>query len=1281
MKEVVYPAGPSSIPNNLTSPSRKYRLHAWLAVLGLLLFLVAYLSLAAWFCVTAYRLLSAAFASGGNIMWGLGTGIPAAILALFMLKALFFVKRSEEENRVEVTEAAEPVLFAFLHRLADDAGAPRPHKVSVTPEVNAAVFYHLTLFNLLFPSKKNLQIGLGLVNVLNLSEFKAVLAHEFGHFAQKSMAVGTWVYIAHQLAVHLIHQRDSMDGFLDGLSRFDLRVAWIGWILKLIIWSIRSLLDTIFLLVLVAERALSREMELQADLVAVSLTGSDALIHALHKLNAADEAWGRSLSFATTEAGEGRGIADLYSVQTRIIEHLGVILDDPEFGQIPPLPEKAREQHRLFNRSMASPPKMWSTHPENSAREENAKRLYIAGTIDDRSAWMIFSDPDKLRSTVSSHIYKKDLEVVPWEQSLEHLDAQFNRAYLFPRFRGAYLGRSVVRHEENPVALCDTATVTGDLAEILRSLYPADLATQLEALRNLKEELATLEGIRDGYLYLNGEVIRHRDRQLDRRDLPAAIEEVRSEIGEIEQKVYKHDKLCRSAHRLAAAKFVGGWEQNLKAQLALLHYADHTEAELGDVHGMLSNVVAVITADGHVSGSELNRLMTAANEAYDVLARVYREAEQVDPGQLTARAMDIEDWKGALGEFELPAPSRENINEWMQVIDSWLASTANSFAGLKMSALEQLLETEGLIAEHYLEGTLPGEAPRPASVPGDYTTRVTGTERKLQTRLDFWDRFQTATGFFPAMLRFGAAASIIGSVIVAGLLAGGASVTIYNGLATPVQVELDGRVTQLGPFASASLHLPQREQVEVKTYDLNGSPIELFNADTSRQFGRYVYNVAGASPLVQWTQVYGIAEDVPPRELGAPRWAPATADVLFEEPPESISVSSGSRGTVRTVLSGLGQENPFQLVDMVDDEQQLENMVSKHVAWDSPDSPNIILWMQLAGQVAENNVTEFIDARLLNYPNDVIALRQRQDLAEGSPEYMQICARHHDLAAANVDDGNLQYLSARCGEDEAENSQRLLDGAQRWPDNPWFNMASGYILAERAQWDEVVEAWEKVLYDGGALQEWISLDLARVLRVEDPTHPELASLTRYSRQLGFLLSLEGEGAPEEFKAYTELAHGNLERAEAESLVNGQNRNRILRLIAASDGADESVKSAVESLSHEQGVDYDTMLLAWAQMVLAGRDPTPLEERIKLEHRKGERALAFLRELHENGNAAAGDHQLVGFGPRERGLVLAAGVVLLGDRAPNEWREEVRALLFALERPYFHTPGTERAPLG
>jgi hypothetical protein len=77
---------------------------------------------------------------------------------------------------IELERPDQPGLFAFLDRVADEAGAPRLHKVFLSNRVNAAVFYDLSLVNLVFPSRKNLETGLGLVNMLNLGEFKAVCA-------------------------------------------------------------------------------------------------------------------------------------------------------------------------------------------------------------------------------------------------------------------------------------------------------------------------------------------------------------------------------------------------------------------------------------------------------------------------------------------------------------------------------------------------------------------------------------------------------------------------------------------------------------------------------------------------------------------------------------------------------------------------------------------------------------------------------------------------------------------------------------------------------------------------------------------------------------------------------------------------------------------------------------------------------------------------------------------------------------------------------------------------
>lgn len=285
--DAIYPPNPSHLPAELSLQSPGVRRQVWLAVAGLLGFVVVYFALSSWFGWAAYQLL---LGEHPKNLLTLIVGVSSGFLAIFMVKALLFVKKGSMGEDYEVTASSEPQLFAFLNRLADETGAPRPHRVFLSPRVNACVFYDLSLLNFIFPSRKNLEIGLALVNVLTISELKAVLAHEFGHFAQRSMALGNWVYIAQQIAAHIIAKRDALDKFLRMLSNFDLRVAWIGWVLRLIVWSLRATMESIFNLVLLAQRALSREMEFQADLIAVSVTGSDALIHALSKLQAGDQA-------------------------------------------------------------------------------------------------------------------------------------------------------------------------------------------------------------------------------------------------------------------------------------------------------------------------------------------------------------------------------------------------------------------------------------------------------------------------------------------------------------------------------------------------------------------------------------------------------------------------------------------------------------------------------------------------------------------------------------------------------------------------------------------------------------------------------------------------------------------------------------------------------------------------------------------------------------------------------------------------------------------------------
>ncbi len=1268
----VYPAGPRSVPPDLTRPTRAYRTHAWLAMGGLLLFVLLYLALASWFTWTAYRLF-ASLAHGADPLWTFVAGVCSAFLAVFMWKALVFVKHRHAIDDIEVTAPEQPRLFSFINRLADEAGAPRAHRVFLSPRVNAAVFYDLSVLNLLFPSRKNLEIGLGLVNALSLGEMKAVLAHEFGHFGQRSMAVGRWVYIAQQIAGHIIAKRDALDSFLRGLSRVDLRIAWVGWLLSLIVWSIRSLTETVFRVVVLAQRALSREMELQADLVAVSLTGSDALIHALYKLNVADEAWERSLAFADSEVREKRSVTDLFAVQKRITEKLRQVLDDPEYGEVTPPPRDNPQEHRVFKTSLAQPPRMWSTHPANAEREQNAKRRYVAAAIDERSAWDLFDDVPDLKKHMTAHIFRAVQEAadVPLDQSLSKLDEQFGRAFYDRSYRGAYLGRSLARHAREVADLYGPPLLGEHIAAELEAIYPQALSQDLAKLKALEEEKVTLQGLKEGFLTASGGVIRHRGKDLKRGDLQDALDDVQSELDAAREAVQAHDRRCRSVHLAAAARLGSGWDSYLQGLTGILHYAEHSEANLRDAHGALCNTVAVVTADGRVSAREVKVLVSACGEVHNALRHIYEdEGKAIVLDRTLLRRLKVETWQQALGQFTLPLANETNVGEWLNAIDSWVASAGSALAALRQAALEQLLLAEAQVARFVRDKMTPAAAPDATRVPDKYPVLVPGSERPRKTKLDLWDRFHVADGLVPTLARLTVACGIIAAVLSVGTTVGATLVNIYNGLGRPVNVTIGEATVRVPAFSHTKLTVGNDEDYPVRTVTDSGELIEQFDATIPVGSDESVYNVAGASMLVEWTQVYGSAGEVPDRLVGPRRWTTSGADYIFEEPPKSISTSSSSGGGTRGVMEAFGHDNPSAVMATLEDEKQRTQVIRTHARWDQSDGRYTGYWLTLAS--GATGFDEIVRARLKADPEDVLTLRAEQD---ARPDLRAaVCKRHQAAAAAQPNSVNFQYLAARCIDDDVQREQAFADLYAQAPNNGWVATAMGYTYAEHARWSEAVAALDVARKVVPAMSERLALDTMRLRRIlSSDGNAQSADLLRQSDMLRYYLAVvSGQGLqPGIHMAYHDIARGDVDAAVKLKIQDPQERARVLRLAAASDGASPEIVARALALPSDQGIDHATVWTALGLAVRERKDPAQYVAAIREgKDDEAEKLLSFITSLRTATNPADAESVLDGVSIDSRGLAYSTAVVILGSRAPAEWRRGAERLLFVPERPYF-----------
>ena len=772
-----YPPSPQNVPADLTQAKVSYQRQVWLAMSGLLAFVVFYLALTASFTFITYNSFYEVYHGRSNAI-NILVAFMSLLLSIFLIKSLFTVRKFGEPGGIEVTADMEPKLFDFLHRLADEIGAPKPHRVFLTPEVNAAVFYDLSLVNLLFPSKKNLIIGLGLVNVLNLGELKAVLAHEFGHFAQGAMAVGRWVYIAQQVIAHMVAVRDWLDSIVRFISRIDLRVAWIGWLLSLMIWSIRSLMDTLFSVVIISERALSREMEFNADLVAVSVTGSDALVHALHKLQAADEAWRTTLDIAKQEASRGKCIDDLFIAQNEAITKISTILNDKAYGVVPERNGEQASAFRVFSEQTAMPPQMWSTHPSNRDRENNVKNTYVSANIDERSAWALFFNADDLKQKISLSFYNAEKV-----DSLENVSANevvatcFNKASYDSQYRGMYLSRSPIRNFESVDEVFNKSELNS-APDSLNTLYPESIVAELDLARNLDAEKYTLQALQTGDLKPSGGVIRHRGEELKKSDIGDALKQIEKEIKVVAERLKVHDANCRMAHLYLAKNIGNGWEVYLKSLIRLLHFSDHLHAIVINEQALLVNTWQVITADGQIGYFEKRRMVKVCKQVQNKMREVNKFTQQLALPDTILEATGIENWQKQVPKFDIADVTNSNWGEWCSAASDVMGNLAYALSLVRSSALETLISSEKEVEiyafkddiDHNEEINDVKAAPNAAIVPSDYPILLPGAEHVLQTKLDLWNRFQLAHGIGPTLLRLIISLGIVGGTIYSGYI-------------------------------------------------------------------------------------------------------------------------------------------------------------------------------------------------------------------------------------------------------------------------------------------------------------------------------------------------------------------------------------------------------------------------------------------------------------------------------------------------------------------------------
>ncbi|MBP1683434.1 MAG: family peptidase, partial [Ignavibacteriaceae bacterium] len=184
----------------------------------------------------------------------------AIILLVFIWKFYFRKYTVDRSGWVEIFKDNQPKLFEIIESISKEIETNFPQKVYLGSGVEAMVFYDSNFRNLFFPSKENLMVGLGLVNSMSESELKAILAHEFGHFTQKSLNVYSYVYIENQIIYKMLIDEEFYQTLLHKFTVVG-RFSWVViYYSRLIRWILRKAYDVVSKTYM----ALSREMEFHA---------------------------------------------------------------------------------------------------------------------------------------------------------------------------------------------------------------------------------------------------------------------------------------------------------------------------------------------------------------------------------------------------------------------------------------------------------------------------------------------------------------------------------------------------------------------------------------------------------------------------------------------------------------------------------------------------------------------------------------------------------------------------------------------------------------------------------------------------------------------------------------------------------------------------------------------------------------------------------------------------------------------------------------------------------
>ncbi len=506
------------------------------------------------------------------IILGVGMASFGVLILIFLLKFMFKSHKIDRSHLYEIKKEEAPELFAVVEDIVHEVGTRFPKKIYLSSDVNAAVFYDSSFWSMFLPVRKNLQIGLGLMNTLTNVELKAVLSHEFGHFSQRTMKVGSYVYNVNKVIFDMLYNNDTYSSLVQGWGNIH---GFIGLFVVLavrVITGIQWLLKTVYNVVNKSYMGLSREMEFQADEIAACITGSMPLKVSLLRSSLSDRSLQEVISFYERQTANNLKSENVYREQAYVLRFLA---EDNNIPIVNNYPEITLEYLNKFDKSKLIIKDQWASHPSIFERIERLDQLSGGENDEDITpANTLIKNIENLQQQLTGEIfqhieYKGDvgiLSLVDFQKKYqqEQLDQAFPKLY-----NNYYNKRFPARFD---VKACSKTTGISTAKELF-SDKQVELVDTALALQN---DITCLRQIADKKIPVK--TFDYDGKKYKKKSIKKLLPELEQKLEQINEQIRQNDSLIFQLFEEYERKL------SLPAQLENMYEEFFSFDEIFDIH-------------------------------------------------------------------------------------------------------------------------------------------------------------------------------------------------------------------------------------------------------------------------------------------------------------------------------------------------------------------------------------------------------------------------------------------------------------------------------------------------------------------------------------------------------------------------------------------------------------------------------------------------------------------------------------------------------------------------